>query len=617
MDMEQNTDYLSLFIEELESIGLELGNELDRIEHEKENYNFYSEVKEQVEKSYSDFCSAYFVMDEEEKQDFNSRLLELFKDQEIVDNIVQEFTNLYFLSALGLLGKEEIAPQREIAEENLKTLVTKIERYLSDVNYDQLEANHERVAARLDRIVEMGSILEGEETTPLNDIDFLKETLESMELPEDTKKQILLRIVDFNLRIYDDHLAKKKDNVPFEEKIEELRDAMTVSPDVVEQIDELLSREEVVQRIVNSIYDEFTTVIDIRTPSVEEEQEISETIALAKEEMISSIESGSTKTPEEALSEFFQNYDETNRKKLEYIAKLTENTLGIKLSKEERDVLLQEAFSYAEEIKQEYGELDNSEKSLVREYMMSIFMNLESRDAYYQSKNNYSPAELEREAAYEIEVYKELLEAVPEEDEELQDKICTKIIEIMGCLQLNVTKEPEENIDEGNLFFVVDDEYSVLENNLGLGKNGKGMSSAYYGEVLSQLQAIEERSTRKVYSAQPVNPAYKTIRKEGVRYTTGTRTKVFYIPVGKKDSIIVGVSFLNGKDVNKDQERSVSYHQDQIEELKSRLIDPETYMDEKIKATTIRNRIMKRLKNKDLDDMLNDNSQEESVLKQK
>ena len=159
-----------------------------------------------------------------------------------------------------------------------------------------------------------------------------------------------------------------------------------------------------------------------------------------------------------------------------------------------------------------------------------------------------------------------------------------------------------------------DDDTTTLEEDI---HNGR-LSQNYFNEIKNQLSAIEDRSIRSIYAAQPVNPGFKAIKKEGVKYTTGTRTKVFFIPIGKKDSIIVGVSFITGKDTNKEQDNRIKKFASQIQELKGRLIDPETYVEEKMKATGQRNRIMSLLTaNKELEEMVMVEENEGETSKQK
>ena len=600
---EKSQELISHFIEQLESYGLEMGSQLDQMETEKKDYLFFEKIKKELEESKIEFCSSYFTMTEEEQEYFKKQLLSLFKDQEIVDNILQEIINLYYLKEYGLLDQEETAPQKEVALENLDTLLMKITKYINDTNFEQLEKTDEKLSNRMDRLVSLGSIIEEDELVPIDDIDFLEETIEYLSLSPEEKKQLLIEIIQHNIAVYHSHLEKKKDNIPIEQsvEIETLRENIVISQECIDKIDELLSNREVMERIVQVVMDEFTTVINIKTPTKEEEEQIASSIDLAREEMIESMKREEALTPEEALDHFFQTYDETTRHKREIIAQITENTTPSPLTREEQDQIIQEAFAFLESQQMHLRDINKSDKEKIRQYMLELFQNVENRKLMIESGIYEDRSVLEREAAYEISVYKELLEAVPEEDRDTLAKICTKLQEILDCV--GIQKEiPSTEEEEGQLFFVMDGGTSTIESDIGIG--GKGLAATYYGEIKNQLQSIKHRHERKIGAAQPVNPGLKAIKKEGVKFTTGVRTKVFFIPVGLKDSIIVGTSFLTGKDVSKEQEKRIKKYQEQIESLKRQLSSPDTYEEESKKASVVRDRIMSILSNKDLDDML-------------
>ena len=219
-------DIISHFLEKLEEYGLELGSKLDELEKEKANYVFFDEIKRLIEEDTLSFCSSYLSTSESGKKEFKNRLLELFKDQEIVDNIIQEIVNLYYLYESGLLELDEIAPQKETAEENIKTLILRINNYLQETNVDQLAKDDERLSRKLEKLVDLGTIIESNEPSPVEDIDFLEEVLEAMEMSDEEKRTILVEIIEHNISIYNANISKKKENQPVPTKeIEELDDS--------------------------------------------------------------------------------------------------------------------------------------------------------------------------------------------------------------------------------------------------------------------------------------------------------------------------------------------------------------------------------------------------------
>ncbi len=614
MIKEDNLDLINNFLEKLEEYGLEIGSRLDELEKEKANYVFFVELKRMIQEDVIGFCSSYNSTSEDGKKEFASKLLELFKDQEIVDNIIQEIINLYYLYESGLIDLDEIAPQREQAEENIKTLILRINNYLEETNVDQIAKDDERLSHQLERLVDLGTIIESNEPTAIEDMDFLEETLERLDISETDKTQIVIEIINHNLSVYNLNLSKKKNNKPVTTEIEELDDNLVISEETKEQIAELLAQKDVVKRIVEIINDEFLTVIDIKSSDPNEQEQVRESIEAAREEIEKLIKANKDITPEQALSSFFEEFDETEKKKRGYLKELLKNTPDCSLSIEEQEELLQIASSFLEERKNLISEMNSTDKSKIRSYMNTLYQDVENRQTTYGSGIYETQEALEKEAAYEIAVYIDLLESVPEEDHATISKVCKKLEEIITSVDLARKKEPVPvESEEGNLFFIMkDDDTSTLEEDLG--SDSKGISNVYYSEIKNQLAAIEERSTRRLAAAQPVNPGFKAIKKEGVKYTTGTRTKIFFIPFGKKDSIIVGLSFIKGKDTNKEQENRVKKYQKQIEELKDRLLDPETYMEERIKATRQRNKIIRLLNsNRELNTMLEEEEEKEEI----
>ncbi|MBR3211026.1 MAG: hypothetical protein IKF71_03705 [Bacilli bacterium] len=209
---DKNHVFVDHLLEELESYGLKIGMKLEELESEKNDYLFFMDVLDQLKKSRIDFCSSYFSLSEEEKELFYKKLIRLFKDQGIVDSIIQEIINLYYLNERGLLEKEDVSFQKEVALENLDTLATKIEKYLDSIHYDLIIMNHDKLSKQMDDLMLLGSILE-EDGTPLEDFDFLKDTLEALDLTNEEKKRILIEILQYNGLIYQEQMKELKESL--------------------------------------------------------------------------------------------------------------------------------------------------------------------------------------------------------------------------------------------------------------------------------------------------------------------------------------------------------------------------------------------------------------------
>lgn len=262
--------------------------------------------------------------------------------------------------------------------------------------------------------------------------------------------------------------------------------------------------------------------------------------------------------------------------------------------------------------------MSKEDKERIHQYMKELYQNKENREIIYESKSFISKEEVEKEAAYELQVIKELLDVVEEDEVELYSKISKRIEEILECIDEYTKDETIKTPDEGNVFFLMKtNDESQIEYDLGLVNRTKGISPQYYSEIKNQIDSIANRAERKLISAQPVNPSYKYIRKQGVRYTTGARTKVFFIPVGKKDAIIIGASFLTGKDILKEQDMKIKRHYSQIEALKERLTDSDSYLRESENGRTVKERIIDALTSKELDEMLEEDPPEDAEKKTK
>ena len=610
---EQNEDLIRRFVEQLESYGIEIGTKLDRMEKEKQSYLFFEEVLERIREDKVAFCTSYLIMTDEEQALFQKRLLDLFKDQEIVDNILQEIVNLYYLKESGLLELDEIAPQKEVAYENLDTLATKIEKFLKENNIDQLTADAERLSLSLDRLVDLGSIMEGEENTPVSDVDFLEEVLEASNLSKEERKTLLEEVIQYNLDTYRKNLERKAAREELSEELEELEvdERLTITPECARQIQDLLSRREIIEKIVRVVNDDYEMVINVSLPSREDQDLINDSVDLAREVITESIQEEESLTPEEALERFFKKYDESKQRKEELIDIIFEEAPESELPLEEQKETVAEAMAFLQQNKGYISLLSRQDKERINQYTREYYSKKENRLAVYTSKAYTSKDDIVKEVAYELQILKELLDVVEEGSIEYS-KISRRVQEILECAQ-EATMEEQEEIKEGNLFFLGEDgKVSLIESDMGLDK-ARGMSDQYIKDVLNQLSAISARKDGLLRAEQPSNPSYKNIKKLRVHYTNGNRTRVFFIPVGKSDAIIVGTSVVDGKDNLKSQDTRLKRYIPLIEELKERLQQEDTYREELNKAQAIQRRMNDASGDKELAEMFEESDVQEET----
>lgn len=613
MENDDRQDLMNHFIEVLESYCLVVSDQLDQVGTSCDDYLVFAEINEKLKLSKVDFCVYYFSLSEADKSLFLKKLLLLFKDQEIVDNIIQEIINLYYLNEANLLDYEEIGSQREVAIENLETLSTKIEKYLAGINFDQLMADYEKYASRIDSIILLGSTLE-EGKFPIQDIDFLRDIIEKLPLSSEERELVLFLILQYNISIYQNHVERMRENQPIDQdaEIEELRDNPSISEECLMKINELLSQKEVLERVVRIINDEFTTVINMKAPTPEEKDQIASSVAIAREDMLDRIQQDQTISPEAALDAFFVQYDETTRRKREIIVQLTETIPTCSLSLEEQQHIFDTAYEFLNEHQLLLHDISNHDQEKIRQYMLGLFQNAENRRMMYESGMFESKDVLYRETAYEIAIYKDLLDAVPVDDLETRGKVCMKLKEIIDCLGISKKdSEPSMVRGAGHLFFLMEnDTLTSFESDVGVGAKS---TSSFDGDFKNQLLSIEDRSHRKINAIPPVNDGFKMLKKYGVRSTKGTKTKVFFIPVGKSDAIIVGSSLLSKKDTFSNQDNRLKRLQEQLDTLKMRLASPDTYEEEVERAIGIRDRIMSQLSHDELDEMFSDTSESDDV----
>ena len=610
--IEENQEILDHFLEQLESFGLEIGTQLDQIEKEKNDYLLFQKIKEEIEKSKINFSTSYMSLEDDKKEEFQKRLLKLFKDQEIVDNILQEIVNLYYLKEEELLDLEELSAQKELAFENLNTLLTKIEKYLQETSIEELTEEEGKLSLQLDRLVLLGSILEGEELLPIEDIDFLEESLERSNLSDQEKRLLLGDLIRHNIEMYQmGPMEPKKEEKKEEEEVEE--EIFVMPPDFIKEIEELLSDPEIIERIVKVVNDDFMVMIHIKNATEEEKEQVESAMDLIRDEMTTSIQEEG-KTPREALEEFFLKYDETLQRKREELNRITFHGQAENYTEEEIEDIMEEAFSFAEEREKMTESLSRDERERIHQFMTNLYQEKENRRQVYERKAYEGEERVEVEAAYEILVLRELLEVVSKEDIRTRSILAHKMKEILDCVkEIQSTIEvPKE--EQGTLYFLMEGDTSVLENDLGFGSNSGMVSNAQYSEVKNQIHLIQNRSEINMVGAQPVNASFKAMKKQGIRYTSSARTKVYFIPIGKKDSIVVGASLTTGRDVMRDQDQRIRRYAEEIAALKERINNPETQEEERQKSEKALQRI---LLGRDLQSMFTDSVGEEPIQYQK
>ena len=584
--MEKEEELVLKFLEQLEIVGLKIEEQLSKKEEKKKEEEYLRALLSSLITSKIEFALEYHILTEEEKIRLYSTLLKKIP-RETVDEAIQETINLYYLYESGLLDTEDIVPQVEVTMNSLNTLINELSQAVEDI--EEKDEEYELLSQKIDQIVSLGTILEEKELEPIENIDFLGEIIEQSDLTDEEKRKLLTYLIRHNIHAYEKGLKKKK-QVPQEETKEEIEEVESSLPeDVLSEIDRLLADEQVQKRIVQVMGEEDSEL---------EDQE--EVMKLAKEDIIEKIETFAM-TPREALAQFIDENDIVKMNKLNLLHAIFDECEESDFREDQLDEIIKKAREYYDKNKNLVLEITREQKESISQYMFSVYQSIENREIIYRNKAYTSEKNVEREATYELEILLGFIEVLGNNKEELslKGKVCKRMEDVLRCIELikNMPKEEPEPTEtkevRGNIFFLMKNEgKSFVEEDLRTESQSKGIPSVFYSEIMHQLDAIKSRSTTTLVATMPLNPALKAIKKQGMKYTTGTRTRVFFIPVGRKDAIITGIGYINGKETHLvDQDTRAKNYEQEIRKLKGKLVIKESYQEELEKSKVVQSRL--------------------------
>ena len=584
--MEKEEELVLKFLEQLEIVGLKIEEQLSKKEEKKKEEEYLRALLSSLITSKIEFALEYHILTEEEKIRLYSTLLKKIP-RETVDEAIQETINLYYLYESGLLDTEDIVPQVEVTMNSLNTLINELSQAVEDI--EEKDEEYELLSQKIDQIVSLGTILEEKELEPIENIDFLGEIIEQSDLTDEEKRKLLTYLIRHNIHAYEKGLKKKK-QVPQEETKEEIEEVESSLPeDVLSEIDRLLADEQVQKRIVQVMGEEDSEL---------EDQE--EVMKLAKEDIIEKIETFAM-TPREALAQFIDENDIVKMNKLNLLHAIFDECEESDFREDQLDEIIKKAREYYDKNKNLVLEITREQKESISQYMFSVYQSIENREIIYRNKAYTSEKNVEREATYELEILLGFIEVLGNNKEELslKGKVCKRMEDVLRCIELikNMPKEEPEPTEtkevRGNIFFLMKNEgKSFVEEDLRTESQSKGIPSVFYSEIMHQLDAIKSRSTTTLVATMPLNPALKAIKKQGMKYTTGTRTRVFFIPIGRKDAIITGIGYINGKETHLvDQDTRAKNYEQEIRKLKGKLVIKESYQEELEKSKVVQSRL--------------------------
>lgn len=586
----EHSEVIGKFLSELERIILDYSGEIDHIVLNNMEYNLAIELLETLRNSPVDFAITYYNASSEMKKRIRNLIAKASQEEISVDKIINETLNLYFLNSQNLLDDDDIAPQRITAIETLEDLQRLLSTYVDGKEYISEEEIDKR-KAKAGYIYALGSIFgNGEQSDAVEDIETLERVLNEVNLTDEEKIFLITSIIEKNVEFYEERIAERnrmieeeieRNKQEVEEEIieEETTTTRELTPEQADEIEKLLSTTSIVEKIVRVVNDDVNNTIRVKNPNPEEEEIIEESILLAREDIIERVLNEGL-SPKEALEKFFEETDRTKETKNRMLHEILDGTEDIDISYEEQINIINEGIDFYRNNKKLIQTLSKQDREIISKYMFTIYKSKEQRRLLYQSKSYNDDSKILAEAAYEIQVLIGLLDSLNKESDEYKQMIknaSKRISDILECVkefENTDTKEPEEDTSEGTLYYLMrNDNKAIIENDIRPDDMNKGISPEYYDEILYALNEIRNRSDSNLHLSIAPGDNYRYMRKNGVQLTyTGSRVQVLYIPVNKKDAIIVGVIFSEGKRSSyRDQEDRIRRYQGRIDDLKTEI----------------------------------------------
>lgn len=600
-------EIIKKFLEELEQKVLACEERIKLLETDIHDYKYIQDLQEVLTHSKIAFAEGVVTLKEDKKEEFMAVIRKIVREQSLLDKILSETSNLYFLNEAGLMNQNEVAPQRDEANHILEILNQKLEIYKNQLEDDYNKKQLNQTKKFIEKIIELATKFndDGLEDS-IEDIDFLGKILEDINLNDEEKFALLTHVLTRNINYYNMSLRKKENQTDLKE--------MPIEDD----LEDFLRKPEIISRIVSTIDSSITDYKKI------DKELLNEMIHIAKEEILKE-KNDKKLTTEEAYRAFINKHDEQKAKNIEKLKLLfKDQSLKQVLDDSKANQVIKEAKEFTKRFQKAITKLSSSEKELLENYIIGLYKEKNLRIPIYKSKM-YSDDrnEIMRDAAYEIQYFLTLSESLDrnnEEEHKLWLTACQRIQDVFDCLSIvmNDTEKdfiketPSEN--EGNIFFLMKNpEKSFFEEDMKFERGSKGISKSFYKEIEDNMEQLKNIPTKTNFNS--IKGSWKNLRSMGVRYKEGFRTSIFYIPYNQRDIIIIGAGFINGKDTSfKNQDYRVKNYENRISELMEKLNNESTRQEEIEKSKKIRERIQKITKNNhpELDDMLDKRSEEDS-----
>ena len=595
----EHSEIIGKLLTELESMILDYSGEIDHIVLNNMEFNLANEIIETLRNSPVDFAITYYNASDEMKERISNLIRKACQFETDADEIINETLNLYFLNSHNLLEEEDIAPQRITAIEKLEQLQRLISSYIEDKDYiSEDEIENRRMKA--EKIYAIGTIFgNGEQSDVIEDIETLEKILNTINLTEEEKMYLVTSILEKNVEFYEERVAEhnrriqeevEKNKQEVEEEIASAKEQLPeLTPEQAEEIENLLSKPSVIEKIVRIVNDDINNTIRVENPNAEDDEIIKESISLAREAIVEIILNENL-TPKEALEKFFKETDQTKETKNKMLHEILDGTEDLDLSYENQVKIINNGIDFYRKNKKTIQNLSKQEREIISKYMFTIYKSKDQRRLLYQSKSFNDSSKIIAESAYEIQVLINLIDSLDQETDEYKQMLknaSKRILDILECvkeIEFTAVKPPksEENT-EGSLYYLMrNDNKSIIENDIRPDEVNKGISLEYYEDILSALNEIRNRSDNDFHISIAPGDNYRYMRKNGVQITyTGSRVQILYIPINKRDAIIVGAIFSDGKrGTYREQDDRIRRYQGRIDDLRMEIDEGNEFVKE-------------------------------------
>ena len=609
----ENSELIYKILDKLEMLVLDLSHEIGAVKEKNKEYELVSGLLDTINNSKIDFVVTYFNVSEDNRTNINNLIYKLYSSKGEADEVINEIVNLFQLYSNGLHELKELEPQVAKSFEILDDFAGKLDQYKGEIEYSQEDISKKQEL--MEKLISFGVIFgNGTQGTIIDDIDSLYEILDVLDISDDEKVTLIESIIRENVRFYEEKISVHNRKIrkeietskqEVEEEIIEEEQIHTISPELLEEIDEILKKPRVIEKIVRIINNDYKMLIRVDGRSYDEHDEIVETLSLARDDLSEKVMTEGI-SPYEALEKFYIENAQPQEDKIYLLYDILDDSDEADIPYEEQVSIIKKASDFLNKNHSLLQNLPRSEREILSQYMVSIYKSRDHRMMLYKSRSYDDIDKIIVEATYEIKVLLNLFNSIDKDSEEYMDllkKVSKRLKDIFDCIdELSKDKDtgPDTVEDEsGNLFYLMrNDNKSMLEDDVKPDDNSKGISTDYYEELEFILDAIKNRETSQIQVSTPTGEHYKNLRKCGALVTTTSRVQVLFIPVGKKDAIILGVVFSYGKQFTlKDQDMRARKYMKNILELKNKLSKEDEYNSELETANITDKRIRASLDN--------------------